>query len=292
MKVNKVKKISKENQPKPFIESKDIKAYHLKDGIVFQGDNLKAFDLIKDCTVSLVFTSPPYNILKDYGTYKEKETFFDYFDYTKKWLKQAVRVLKGYGFLVINIPASIVNLQDDSLDLNIIPFSFEYQKILNSIPELEYFGQIVWDKGMLSTANLKVINAKKYNINPPFLENYELLLIYRKKPSKINRKVQQLNIADIDFFNYSYGIWRVSPENFRRSYHPVPFPITLAQRVISFFSDKGDYVLDCFSGIGTTLLASVVEKRKFIGMELNPSYVKHFLIDYENLQKHFIQNFE
>jgi len=39
-------------------------------------------------------------------------------------------------------------------------------------------------------------------------------------------------------------------------------------------------------GIGTTLLAALIEDRKFIGIELNPVYVEHFLIDYETFKKH------
>ena len=50
-------------------------------------------------------------------------------------------------------------------------------------------------------------------------------------------------------------------------------PILLKEHdhIISW-SNKGDTVLDCFMGSGTTGVACVNTKRNFIGMELDPQY--------------------
>jgi DNA modification methylase len=39
------------------------------------------------------------------------------------------------------------------------------------------------------------------------------------------------------------------------------------------FSGRGDLVLDCFMGSGTTAVAAVLEGRQFIGIELMREYV-------------------
>ena len=54
--------------------------------------------------------------------------------------------------------------------------------------------------------------------------------------------------------------------------HPAPFPRDLPKRCIKLFSFVGDVVLDPFAGSGTTLIESIENKRKFIGLELEQEY--------------------
>ena len=54
--------------------------------------------------------------------------------------------------------------------------------------------------------------------------------------------------------------------------HPAPFLIKDIEKLISLFTKKGMVVLDPFSGIGTTLVASSELKRKGIGIDLSKQY--------------------
>jgi DNA modification methylase len=56
--------------------------------------------------------------------------------------------------------------------------------------------------------------------------------------------------------------------------HPTPKPLDLVERIIKASSNKGDLVLDCFMGIGTTVIASKKLGRDFIGCGINPEFVK------------------
>jgi DNA modification methylase len=56
--------------------------------------------------------------------------------------------------------------------------------------------------------------------------------------------------------------------------HPAPFSFTDVSRLISFFTKRGQTVLDPFVGVGSTLKACAVTGRKGIGIELNPVYVE------------------
>jgi len=57
-----------------------------------------------------------------------------------------------------------------------------------------------------------------------------------------------------------------------RGLHPTQKPTALMAWLIRTFSNKGDTVLDCTMGSGTTGVACVLEERKFIGIELNKEY--------------------
>lgn len=71
---------------------------------LYQGDCLKAFKQIPDESIDLVVTSPPYNVGKDYGTYKDDLSFEDYCKWTKAWIAECFRVNKIGGRICINVP--------------------------------------------------------------------------------------------------------------------------------------------------------------------------------------------
>lgn len=56
--------------------------------------------------------------------------------------------------------------------------------------------------------------------------------------------------------------------------HPAPFSFTDVSRLVRFFTKPDDTVLDPFVGVGSTLKACAIERRKGIGFELNPKYAE------------------
>jgi DNA modification methylase len=55
--------------------------------------------------------------------------------------------------------------------------------------------------------------------------------------------------------------------------HPTVKPILLLRRLVKLFTQKGDVVLDCFMGSGTTAVACKQEGRHFVGCERDISYL-------------------
>lgn len=56
--------------------------------------------------------------------------------------------------------------------------------------------------------------------------------------------------------------------------HPAPFSFQDIARLIRFFTKEGETVLDPFVGVGSTLKAAAMERRKGIGIELNKKYAE------------------
>ena len=65
---------------------------------------------------------------------------------------------------------------------------------------------------------------------------------------------------EIDLKDYqgekSKNVWKIRPLAPQENLHPCPFPLELAERVIQFYSYKGDSVIDIFAGSGQTNCAA------------------------------------
>ncbi len=122
--------------------------------------------------------------------------------------------------------------------------------------------------------------------------------VWVKDPAWENSRWASLSYRSVDEFEYIYIFWkpgitridrrRLSREEWRdwgsrgvwnipsvraNDDHEAKFPVEIPQRLIKLLTDKGDVVLDCFMGSGTTAVAALREERQFIGIDLMPEYV-------------------
>ena len=74
------------------------------------------------------------------------------------------------------------------------------------------------------------------------------------------------------------SVWEIATEPVKRlnghaDDHPAMMPMTLARRCVSITSREGSIVLDPYAGAGTTLIAAQGLGRRWIGIEINRSFV-------------------
>ena len=69
------------------------------------------------------------------------------------------------------------------------------------------------------------------------------------------------------------SVWTITTKPFKEA-HFATFPEEIPRTCILAGSKKGDTILDPFSGAGTTGVVAEKLGRKYIGIELNPEYVK------------------
>jgi DNA modification methylase len=74
------------------------------------------------------------------------------------------------------------------------------------------------------------------------------------------------------------NIWTdINPENSQSSVltdYPTQKPEALLERIISFASNPGDLILDCFMGSGTTQAVAMKAGRRFIGADINEGSIQ------------------
>ena len=69
-------------------------------------------------------------------------------------------------------------------------------------------------------------------------------------------------------------VWSIPPESARRVGHPAPFPVELPEQLIRLYTFADDLVLDPFMGSGSALVAAARLGRRYVGYDLDASYVE------------------
>jgi DNA modification methylase len=85
-------------------------------------------------------------------------------------------------------------------------------------------------------------------------------------------KLNELSGKDWIKFTKSWFVHRPEPRGDRKIRHPASFPESLVKDFISFFTKKGELVVDPFLGTGSTLVAALEIGRSGVGFEIVKKY--------------------
>lgn len=234
-------------------------------------------------SIKLMVTSPPYNVTKDYD---ENLSLKEYLNLLKNVLKEVYRVLKEDGICALNI-ANVGRKPYIPLDCYVI-------RILLDLG-FSIYQEIIWDKNA-SAGTSCAWGSWKSSSNPSLRDVHEYIIIAYKTSAidtdnSINRIKQtfslpilneisnicmELELKTIKFDEYDLykNIWSFGAESAKKVNHPAPFRVELPYRLIILFTKENDIILDPFMGSGSTAIAALATKRKFIGYEINSNYIK------------------
>jgi len=247
--------------------------YNHPNGKLYQGDAIDWLCSLESGSIDLIFADPPYNIRKaEWDNFESQE---EYIDWSIRWIEQAARILKPTGTMYV----------------------CGFSEILADIkhPAMRYFKScrwIVWHY------------KNKANLGNDWGRSHESILHFRKA------KNIKLNIDDIRIpygahtLKYpshpqaetsQYGnngkrkdIWTPHPNGAKpkdvidipttcngmgeSTPHPTQKPEELLRKFVLASSNKGEIVLDPFSGSGTSLVVAEQLERNWLGCEREMEY--------------------
>jgi DNA modification methylase len=87
-------------------------------------------------------------------------------------------------------------------------------------------------------------------------------------------KLNELSGRDWIKFTKSWFVHRPEPRGDRKIRHPASFPESLVKEFISFFTKRGELVVDPFLGTGSTLVAALETGRSGVGFEIVKKYAE------------------
>lgn len=237
----------------------------------------RSMTTVPDGSVALVVTSPPYFAGKTYEEELERDgipsSYLEYLDMLTEVFAECVRTLEPGGRLCVNV-ANLGRKPYRSLAADII-------RILEHDLGLLLRGEIIWQKG--EGANGSCAWGSYRSASNPVLRDLTERVIVASKgrfdrgasvKERAKRGLPHLSTsATDDFLAATLDVWSIPPESATRVGHPAPFPVELPEQLIHLYSFEDDLVLDPFMGSGTTLVAASRLGRRYVGYDLDPSFV-------------------
>ncbi|MBU4511598.1 site-specific DNA-methyltransferase [bacterium] len=231
---------------------------------IIQGDCLEVMKNIPDNSVDITFADPPFNLKKRYNGYKDNKEFNAYLAWCKQWIYEMVRITKPTGSIFVH---------------NIPKWLTYYSSFLNDSTYFKHW--IAWDAP--SAPMGKTLQPSHYGILY-YVKNLKKSKFYEiRYPHKRCRKCSYLlkdyggKKASLHPFGPLVSdVWtdihRIKHNKYRDE-HPCQLPIHLLERIILMSTDENDIVLDPFVGTGTTVISAKRLGRRFIGIDIDETYV-------------------
>lgn len=218
---------------------------------------------IPDESVDLFFADPPYNLNYGYDASDDNLPDAEYIDWCKRWLNEAIRMLKPTGSLfVLNIPKHAMLLG---------AYLSEH---------IHFQHWITWKAE--SRKSQKPLMPAHYALLY-FTKTNEFTVNEVRRPHKRCRKCGEM-AADYGgkkhqahpFGPQISDVWTDigRAKNHARGIHPCKLPERLVERIIKLSSNPGDVVVDLFLGTGTTADVARRLNRHYICADISKVYVE------------------
>ncbi|ODU22735.1 MAG: modification methylase [Sphingomonas sp. SCN 67-18] len=233
---------------------------------ILMDDCIAAMKALPDASIDMIFADPPYNLQLGGDLYRPEggrvdavdndwdkfDTFAAYDAFTRAWLAEARRILKDDGTLwVIGSYHNIFRVGAAVQD--------EGYWILNDI---------VWRKAnpMPNFKGTRFTNAHETLIWAARSETARYTFNYRAMKT-LNDELQMRSDWVLPICG---GTERLKRGGVKA--HPTQKPEALLYRILLACTKPGDVVLDPFFGTGTTGAVARRLKRRWIGIERDPTY--------------------
>ena len=250
---------SNNNKKKPFTIYYDNRVHSIR---LLKGDCIEILNQARENSVDMIFADPPYFLSNggitchagkmvsvNKGEWDKSKGVEENHKFNLNWLKACQRALKPNR--TIWVSGTMHSTYSVGFAMQQLGF-----KILNDI---------IWEKPnpppnlacrYFTHATETVLWAAK-SMTSKHCFNYALM--------KTENGGKQMK-----------SVWRIKPPAASEKIfgkHPTQKPIELLKRCIEASTNEGDFVLDPFSGSGTTGVAALELKRRFCGIESEPEFI-------------------
>ena len=246
---------------------------------VLEGDTLQILPTLEANSAQIIIVDPPYNIGKDFGNDSDKQPMEEYLTWCEKWIKECVRILKPNGTMFIYGFSEIL-----ALILSRIPHTVHRRWIIwhytnKNVPSLNFWQRshesilVLWKEEKVfhrdeireayTDGFLKGAAGKERKATKGRFSNGEKTTTYTAH----EKGALPRDVIKIPALAGGAGLKE-------RVDHPTQKPLALCEKLLQSCKQEEGYVLVPFAGSGSECVAAKKLGLPFIGIEINPEYVK------------------
>ena len=244
---------------------------------------LDGLSRLSDESISVVVTSPPYNIGVKYKSYRDNRKSEEYLAWMGEIAKGLHRILDSQGSLFLNMGAR----PSDPIFPWYVADQFRKQNGFKLQNVIHWIKSIAIDR---KDGSFDIAGHYKPITSNRFLHNcHEYIYHFTKTGSvwidplgigvpykdKSNVKRWKRKQRDKRSPGSAWFIPYETINGFSKRPHPTTFPIELPTRCIKLHGEENvDVVLDPFMGIGSTALACQAVSKRCIGFDIDEEYLQ------------------
>ncbi len=248
---------------------------------IINGDSLSVLKGMEEGKFDLIITSPPYNIGKSYET---KTSIEKYLETQEEIINELVRTLSNQGSLCWQVG----NYVDKG---EVFPLDIFYYQIFKK-HNLKLRNRIIWHFGHGLHASNRFSGRYEtmlwFTKSNNYIFNLDDVRVPAKYPGKRHFKGDKKgqlsgnpmgknpsDIWEIVVKDWQTALWdipNVKSNHPEKTEHPCQFPIELVERCLLALTNEESWVLDPFSGVGSTVIAALKNNRNAIGIDKEPEY--------------------
>jgi site-specific DNA-methyltransferase (adenine-specific) len=255
----------------------------------YLGDCLEVLRSLTPGSISVIVTSPPYNLGVRYRTYDDTLPRDRYLDWTGAWIKAAGKALSAEGSLFLNVGAKPT---DPWGALDVAQAAREHLRLQNTI---HWVKSIAIDQTAAGTAagltrDLNVGHYKPINSDRFVNDCHEFIFHFTPEGrTKLDRRAIGVKYQD----ESNIARWRAGAGNLRcrgntwfipyetiqsrdkDRPHPATFPPRVPEYCVRLHGlDRTAVLMDPFLGLGSSALAAVDLGVDFVGVEIDKHYLE------------------
>ena len=231
----------------------------MKKNKIYNIDCIKGMKNIKNNSIDMVITSPPYDDLKKYNGYN-----FDF----ETTAKELYRIIKYGGVVVWIVGDQTVNGSESGT-------SFKQALYFKEIG-FNLHDTMIYQKN--SSTFPAQVNSNRYT------QIFEYMFVFSKGKPIASLICDKENIwaghkdfggklkKEVPVKSPRTNIWKYTTSFNEKTNHPAVFPEQLVNDHIISWSNEKDLILDPFMGSGTTAKMCLLLNRDFIGFEISKEY--------------------
>jgi site-specific DNA-methyltransferase (adenine-specific) len=259
----------------------------IETGKIINGDCVEVMKSLPDGCVDLLVTSPPYNVNVSYDVYDDGRSMDEYWEFTRQWLTESLRILKDDGRVAINVPIEL-NVQERG---GRILFNAEFWMMMKQVG-FKFFGMVDLTEDSPHRVR-QTAWGSWMSASCPYIYNPKecIILAYKKTNKKLTKGESQWKGVPTDveqpdgtiknkvvyqdedkkeFMNLVFGRWEYFADT--KSLTKATFSMDIPMKAIKILTYKNDIILDPFMGSGTSAVAAEMLQRRWLGIELSPNY--------------------
>jgi adenine-specific DNA-methyltransferase len=234
-------------------------------------DNLEFMRSLKNESMHLIVTSPPYNMGK---VYEKKTTNDIYIEQQAATIAEAVRLLHPRGSICWQVGNYVDDGEVYPLDILL------YQKFKDH--GLQLRNRIIWTFGHGLHCQKRMSGRYEtimwFTKSDEYTFNLDPVRVPSKYPEKKHFKgPKRGKISSNPLGKNPSDVWEipnVKANHVEKTEHPCQFPVGLVERLVLALTDEGDSVLDPYLGVGSTAVAALKHERHAFGCDVMEEYVE------------------